>query len=291
MSDRSEMLTNQKPSFANVTSGTTRAAGTEQVNVPVVNPMQSLILTNAKQSSIGRVDAVQLSTGRVEALKKDVMKDEIALKERERECEREKEKQKEKEKENEREKERSQLSDKEPEKETEQEVVRFSGILGSSLMLKEENRKKFPSLTFDEIKLNFKTFMLLKENEKLYLRNYKFLEIDDASFPTFARFVKDRIWDGYSREDIIDFIIHLTDEISKFYDTIDAPDFVADSQQKRTNNTYMTDLHVGIDHIINGIDKIKFTYYSDKAVETRLTMILTKLNTLLYNIKNFLSKN
>src|SRR4051812_31613107 len=77
-----------------------------------------------------------------------------------------------------------------------------------SLMLNENNRTVFQSLTLEELRLNYRAISNVNEHNKLWIRENKFLEIDDSYQIT--RTFNSYMYYGYCRNDITDFIIHLT---------------------------------------------------------------------------------
>ena len=74
----------------------------------------------------------------------------------------------------------------------------------TSLMIN-PSRENFSNVTIEEIHLNFKTLSRIKEHDKMYLRDSKFLEVDDSYLQMVSRTVKNAMWNGYNREYVIDF--------------------------------------------------------------------------------------
>jgi len=147
---------------------------------------------------------------------------------------------------------------------------------GSSLMLKEVNQARFPDLAIDEIKLNLKTLSMLKEGDKLCIRG-NFLEIDNST--SFTRTVNSMLWDGYSREDIIDFIIHLTEECLRVSDEIlyRKDDSELNKFFKQNISDTIKSMSDEMRLSLVGLRNIKLTYSKDSAIQARLDLVIEKI--------------
>lgn len=128
-------------------------------------------------------------------------------------------------------------------------------------------REKFLDLSFEEINLNFKTLSRIKEYDKLYLRDLKTLEIDDSIIPSVSRTIKSTFWNGYNRSDVIDFLLHLTEQTMKILDTLI-------SQQSKQLGGIVLEM----EQALIGLNKLKITYFSDNSILTRLDMIIDKFD-------------
>jgi hypothetical protein len=154
-----------------------------------------------------------------------------------------------------------------------------------SLMIN-QTRDPFPNVTIEEIHLNFKTLARIKEYDKMYLREGKFLEVDDSYMQKFSRTVKNTIWTGYNREDVIDFLIHLTDQ------TLKTCDFLAHSikMSGEKDKNILTNLLIDMEQALIGLQKLKITYYNDNAILTRMDMVMDKFDKKIRETKDYLLK-
>jgi hypothetical protein len=159
----------------------------------------------------------------------------------------------------------------------------------TSLMIN-PTRDNFSNITIEEIHLNFKTLSRIKEHDKMYLRDCKFLEVDDSYLQMVSRTVKNAMWNGYNREDVIDFLIHLTDQTIK---TCDALSYSLKSSYEGKENTKstLTNLIIDMEQALMGLQKLKITYYNDNAILTRLDMIMDKFDKKIREMKDYLLKN
>jgi hypothetical protein len=159
----------------------------------------------------------------------------------------------------------------------------------TSLMIN-SSRENFSNVTIEEIHLNFKTLSRIKEHDKMYLRDLKFLEIDDSYLQMVSRTVKNVMWAGYNREDVIDFLIHLTDQTIKTCDALSYSLKSSYDGKENTKNT-LTNLLIDMEQALMGLQKLKITYYNDNAILTRLDMIIDKFDKKIREMKDYLLKN
>ena len=152
------------------------------------------------------------------------------------------------------------------------------------------SRENFHNITIEEIHLNFKTLSRIKEHDKMYLRDRKFLEIDDSYIQMVSRTVKNVMWIGYNREDIIDFLIHLTNQTIKVCDTL-AYSLKANYEGKDTTKSTLTNLLIDMEQALIGFQKLKITYHNDNAILTRLDIIIDKFDKKTRQIKDYILKN
>jgi hypothetical protein len=159
----------------------------------------------------------------------------------------------------------------------------------TSLMIN-STRDNFSNITIEEIHLNFKTLSRIKEHDKMYLRDLKFLEVDDSYLQMVSRTVKNVMWTGYNREDVIDFLIHLTDQTIKTCDALSYSLKSSYDGKENTKNT-LTNLLIDMEQALMGLQKLKITYYNDNAILTRLDMIIDKFDKKIREMKDYLLKN
>jgi hypothetical protein len=160
--------------------------------------------------------------------------------------------------------------------------------LNNTLMIN-QSRTSFSILTIEEIHLNFKTLGRIKEHDKMYLRDSKFLEVDDSYLQMVSRTVKNVVWNGYNREDIIDFLLHLTEQTMKLCDTLMGT-LKCNYEGKENTKNILTNLLIDMEQSIIGLQKNKITYYNDNAILTRLDMIIDKFDKKIREIRDFLLK-
>lgn len=159
----------------------------------------------------------------------------------------------------------------------------------TSLMIN-PSRDNFSNVTIEEIHLNFKTLSRIKEHDKMYLRDSKFLEVDDSYLQMVSRTVKNVMWNGYNREDVIDFLIHLTDQTIKTCDALSYSLKSSYDGKENTKNT-LTNLLIDMEQALMGLQKLKITYYNDNAILTRLDIIIDKFDKKIREMKDYLLKN
>jgi hypothetical protein len=123
----------------------------------------------------------------------------------------------------------------------------------TSLMIN-PSRDNFSNVTIEEIHLNFKTLSRIKEHDKMYLRDSKFLEVDDSYLQMVSRTVKNVMWNGYNREDVIDFLIHLTDQTIKTCDALSYSLKSSYDGKENTKNT-LTNLLIDMEQALMGLQK------------------------------------
>jgi hypothetical protein len=159
----------------------------------------------------------------------------------------------------------------------------------NSLMINQD-RELFSTLTLEEIHLNFKTLGRIKEHDKMYLRDLKFLEVDDSYLQIVSRTVKNAVWSGYNREDIIDFLLHLTEQTIKACDIL-INTLKCNYEGRENTKNVLTNLLIDMEQSLIGLQKIKITYYNDNTILTRLDMIIDKFDKKIRDIRDFLLKN
>lgn len=145
----------------------------------------------------------------------------------------------------------------------------------NNLMLKDKS-KLYPKLSIDEVKLNLKTIGMVREFDKLCIKG-NFLEIDHTT--VVKRTINNLIYDGYSRVDVIDFIIHLTEECLSISDNIlNEQNYNASNKFFKDNiNNTIKSLADEIRLSIIGLRNIKLTYIKDSAIQSRLELVIEKL--------------
>jgi hypothetical protein len=158
----------------------------------------------------------------------------------------------------------------------------------NSLMINQA-REQFQQLTLEEIHLNFKTLGRIKEHDKMYLRDFKFLEVDDSYIQMVSRTVKNAVWAGYNREDIIDFLLHLTEQTMKSCDVLTST-LKSNYEGRENTKNVLTNLLIDMEQSLIGLQKIKITYYNDNAILTRLDMIIDKFDKKIREVRDFLLK-
>lgn len=146
----------------------------------------------------------------------------------------------------------------------------------SSLMIHNDNFKKFYQLSLPEINLNFKVLSRLQDTTKLYIRENKFIEIDNSAIKPITRTIKNMLIDGYNRDDIIDFILFLTDQ------TISLTNKLANKNKdiilyEGDLNETIENLMMNIKQAIIGLNKLKIIYYNNDAIQTRLETVIETL--------------
>jgi hypothetical protein len=152
-----------------------------------------------------------------------------------------------------------------------------------------QDRELFTTLTLEEIHLNFKTLGRIKEHDKMYLRDLKFLEVDDSYLQMVSRTVKNAVWSGYNREDIIDFLLHLTEQTMKACDIL-INTLKCNYEGRENTKNVLTNLLIDMEQSLIGLQKIKITYYNDNTILTRLDMIIDKFDKKIRDIRDFLLK-
>jgi hypothetical protein len=145
----------------------------------------------------------------------------------------------------------------------------------SSLMMNPDNFDKFTELNLPELNLNLRIIARLQENDKLYVRDYKFLEIDNSIFQTITRTIKNMMVDGYNREDIIDYLLFLADQTISISNKLLHKD---PSLVHYEASISLDDLVDNIKQSILGLEKLKITYHSNDAIQSRLDTIIQTLN-------------
>jgi hypothetical protein len=158
----------------------------------------------------------------------------------------------------------------------------------TSLMIN-QTRDLFVNITIEEIHLNFKTLGRIKEYDKMYLRDGKFLEVDDSYMQSVSRTLKNTIWNGYNREDVIDFLIHLTEQTLKTCDAL-AHSLKMTMENDGVKNS-LTNLLIDMEQALMGLQKMKITYYNDNAILTRMDMVIDKFDKKIRETKDYLLKN
>lgn len=158
----------------------------------------------------------------------------------------------------------------------------FDNPINSSVLL---SNKKYDELTTDEIKLNLKTLSMVKEYDKLCINN-NLIEIDNTT--SLKRTLNSIIWKGYTRKDVINFILHLTDESLKLSDKLSdklLSNDISDKKNKKSNDKYFDENTLDLlRHLsnemtlaLNGLRNIKMTYYKDSSIQSRLNLVIEKM--------------
>lgn len=170
-----------------------------------------------------------------------------------------------------------------------EELIVENNLNNITTLMINSSRDPFSKLTIEEIALNFKTLGRIKEHDKMYLRDNKFLEIDDSYLQSISRTIKSSLWNGYNREDIIDFLIHLTNETMK---TCASLVQLLTMNYDENNNLILKSLLLGMEIAVNGLQKLKITYYNDNTILTRLDMIIDdNFNKKIREVRDFVLHN
>jgi hypothetical protein len=157
-------------------------------------------------------------------------------------------------------------------------------------MLHQENLEKFSQLNLPEININFKVIARLQENDKLFIRDFKYIEIDNSYIKPISRTIKNMYLAGYNREDIIDFLLFLTDQLICITNKLIAKDETILVYEGSVISA-LDDLIINIKQSLLGFGKLKVIYHSNDAIQSRLDTIIETLNKRINFLGEFIKKN
>lgn len=167
------------------------------------------------------------------------------------------------------------ISPKKEEKKTETKVVSDQEI------------KRYSLLTLDDVNINLKLLARVREHQKLFIKDNKYLEIDTSYAQPLTRKINNTLYEGYNRNTIIEFLDHLIKAIFQFSEMI-----ISGSIRNNVNSVFIEHkdeiiktLSENITKAVPGINNLKSTtYFYDHHIQTRLEVILEKLNNRLAKI-------
>lgn len=160
----------------------------------------------------------------------------------------------------------------------------------SSLMLHQDNMDKFMELNLPEIIINFKVISRLQEYDKLFIRDYKYIEIDNSIIKPISRTIKNMLLDGYNREDIIDYLLFLTDQLILITNKIIQKDETVMVYEGSVNET-LEDLVINIKQSLLGFSKLKVIYHNNDAIQSRLDTIIETINKRIHYLSDYIKKS
>lgn len=150
----------------------------------------------------------------------------------------------------------------------------------------------FTPLTLDDVNINLKLLARVREHQKLYIKDNKYLEIDTTLMQPISRTINNSLYSGYNRNTIIAFLEHLMKSIFQFSEMIISGTFKSQHNLVfiESKDEIIKTLSDNISHSITGINNLKnTTYFYDHNMQTRLEIILENLNKRLLKINNLLS--
>lgn len=149
----------------------------------------------------------------------------------------------------------------------------------------------FPKLTLEEIRINLKLLSRVKENQKLYLRDNKFLDIDTSYMQSVTRSVNNMLYESHNRLVVLEFLEFLVIGIYEYSDLILTNKYSNSNSVviKEDRTELLRNLYSNVDKGLIGITNFKITYNNDNNIQSRLEELLDNLNKLINKINSSLT--